>query len=132
MAILSTGKPGSAAVQIISLNSNSILIRNQDTGTKDKPDEHKCLPTAQVDKYVDLLISNTMNLSQNIKLATVAPIPIKQPSYINGIPRKTWTEDEFRRMNIVENLQNVVIGTFSYRWPEMDYFCEFKFPNNVM
>ncbi|KAG5595667.1 hypothetical protein H5410_036899, partial [Solanum commersonii] len=93
---------------------------------KDKPDEPKSLPTdlvcasAQGGKYVDLLKPNTMNLSQNIKHATVTPIPSKQPSYINGIPRITWTEDEVRQMNTIENLQYAVIGKFSYAWPEMD------------
>ncbi|KAH0655674.1 hypothetical protein KY285_030556 [Solanum tuberosum] len=61
-----------------------------------------------------------MNLSQNIKHAIVTPIPSKQPSYINGIPRITWTEDEVRQMNTIENLQYAVIGKFSYAWPEMD------------
>ncbi|KAH0698547.1 hypothetical protein KY284_012762 [Solanum tuberosum] len=89
-------------------------------------DETKSLPIdlvceyAQEGKYVDLLKPYTMNLSQNIKPATVTPIPIKQPSYINGIPRITWTEDEVRQMNTVENLHYAVIGKFSYGWPEMD------------
>ncbi|KAH0716707.1 hypothetical protein KY290_012974 [Solanum tuberosum] len=89
-------------------------------------DETKSLPIdlvceyAQGGKYVDILKPYTLNLSQNIKPATVTPIPIKQPSYINGIPRITWTEDEVRRMNTVENFQYAVIGKFSYGWPEMD------------
>uniref|UniRef100_A0A3Q7J6Y8 Uncharacterized protein n=1 Tax=Solanum lycopersicum TaxID=4081 RepID=A0A3Q7J6Y8_SOLLC len=89
MAILATGQPTSAAGPQISQNSNSIPISNQDTGTKDMPDEHNSLPTSQGGKYVYLLIPNTINLSQNIKPATVAPIPIKQASYINGVPRIT-------------------------------------------
>ncbi|KAG5574131.1 hypothetical protein H5410_063897, partial [Solanum commersonii] len=32
----------------------------------------------------------------------------------------TWTEEEVTRMNIIENLQYVVIGKFSYGWPELD------------
>ncbi|KAG5594237.1 hypothetical protein H5410_035469 [Solanum commersonii] len=127
MAILAIGRPTSTAGQQISLNSitqfpsllnsNSIPISNQDTGMEDKPDEPKSLPidlvcaSAQGGKYVDLLKPNTMNLSQNIKPATVTPIPIKQI---------TWTEDEVRRMNTIEKLQYAVIGKFSYRWPEMD------------
>ncbi|KAG5619976.1 hypothetical protein H5410_005194 [Solanum commersonii] len=89
-------------------------------------DETKSLPIdlvceyAQGGKYVDLLKPYTMNLSQNIKFATVTPIPIKQTSYINGIPRITWTEDEVRWMNTVGNLQYAVIGKFFYGWPEMD------------
>lgn len=99
MTILTTGHPFSVAGKQISLNSNSIPIMNQYTWKKDKPDKHKSLSTAHGGKYVDLLIPNTMNLSQNIKPATAAPIPIKQPSYINNIPRITWTEDEVRQMN---------------------------------
>ncbi|KAK6784982.1 hypothetical protein RDI58_018437 [Solanum bulbocastanum] len=109
MAIFATGQPALAAGQQISLNSstqfpslpnsNSIPISNQDTGTKDKPDEPKSLPT-------DLVCASAQGG--------------KYPSYINSIPRITWTEDEVRRMIIIENLQYAVIGKFSYGWPEMD------------
>lgn len=139
MAILATGQPASAAGQHISLNSishfpslpnsNSTPVSNQDTGMEDNssvPNECKSLPSdlvcesAQEGKYADLLKPNTMNLSQNTKTPTVTPIPIKKPLYINGIPRITWTEEEVKRMNTIENLQYAVIGKFSYGWPEMD------------
>lgn len=68
MDILVSGQPALATGQQISINSNSIPIRNQDSETKDNPDEHKSLSTAQGGKYVNLHIPNTMNLSQNINL----------------------------------------------------------------
>lgn len=88
----------SSLLQEIFNRSWPIPNSNKDTRTKDKPGEHKSLPTALGGKYVDLRIHNTMNLSQNIKPAIVAPIPIKHCSYNNGIPRITWTEDDVRRI----------------------------------
>ncbi|TMW98650.1 hypothetical protein EJD97_003692 [Solanum chilense] len=100
MDILVTGQPALAAGQKIYINSNSIPISNQDTGTKDNPDEHKSLPTAQGGKYVDLHIPNTANLSQNLNLLLLCL---------------------FRsRMNTIEHLQYAAIGKFFYGWPDMD------------
>ncbi|KAK4736998.1 hypothetical protein R3W88_000695 [Solanum pinnatisectum] len=50
----------------------------------------------------------------------VEPIPIKSPSYTNGIPRIVWTEEEVNRMNTIENLQFAVVGKFSYGWPTLE------------
>lgn len=41
-----------------------------------------------------------------------------------------WTKNEVDRMNIIENLQYVVIGEFSYGWPEIEEF-HIQIPNNV-
>lgn len=32
----------------------------------------------------------------------------------------TWTEDEVKRMNALENLQYAVIGKFSFGWPQLE------------
>uniref|UniRef100_M1DF82 DUF4283 domain-containing protein n=1 Tax=Solanum tuberosum TaxID=4113 RepID=M1DF82_SOLTU len=51
---------------------------------------------------------------------TVEPIPMKQLSYKDGIPRVIWTEEEVNRMNTLENLQYAVVGKFSYGWPNIE------------
>ncbi|KAG5600021.1 hypothetical protein H5410_031391 [Solanum commersonii] len=38
----------------------------------------------------------------------------------NGVPSVTWTEDEVKRMNALENLQYAVIGKFSFGWPQLE------------
>lgn len=47
-------------------------------------------------------------------------ISVKRPTFNNGIPRISWTEEEVRNMNIAENLQYAVIGKFTYGWPDLD------------
>lgn len=67
--------------------------------------------------YANLLKPlNPINPAQQI----VEPIPIKNLSYINGVPRVMWTEEEVDRMNTIENLQYTVVGKFSYGWPELE------------
>ncbi|KAH0729949.1 hypothetical protein KY289_001137 [Solanum tuberosum] len=43
-----------------------------------------------------------------------------KPTFNNGIPLVTWMEEEVTCMNIMENLQYVVIGKFSYECLELD------------
>ncbi|KAG5572391.1 hypothetical protein H5410_062157 [Solanum commersonii] len=47
------------------------------------------------------------------------PIPFKMPTLNNGVLRVTWTDDEVKRMNALENLQYAVIRKFSYGWPQL-------------
>ncbi|KAG5585572.1 hypothetical protein H5410_046006, partial [Solanum commersonii] len=49
----------------------------------------------------------------------VVPIPMKQVSYTNGVPRVQWTEEEVDRMNCIKNLQYAVVGKFSYGWTDL-------------
>lgn len=86
---------------------------------------------SQGGKYVDLLKPNTINLSQNIKPATVTPITIKPPSYMYDIQRITWTEDELRGLNTIENLQYAVIRKFPIGGKGLMIFG-LKFPKNEM
>ncbi|KAF3645599.1 hypothetical protein FXO37_20878 [Capsicum annuum] len=39
---------------------------------------------------------------------------------VNGIPRVMWMEKEVERMNIIKEFQYVIIGKFSYGWPDLD------------
>ncbi|XP_059281156.1 uncharacterized protein LOC132034819 [Lycium ferocissimum] len=50
----------------------------------------------------------------------VNPIDIKPITYVNGIPRVKWTENEVARMNLLQNLQFAVVSKFSYGWPELE------------
>ncbi|KAG5600016.1 hypothetical protein H5410_031386 [Solanum commersonii] len=58
------------------------------------------LPATQ--QYVDILKTNNAITILN---PTVEPIPMKQLSYKDGIPRVIWTEEEVNRMNTLEILQ---------------------------
>ncbi|KAK4727219.1 hypothetical protein R3W88_032136 [Solanum pinnatisectum] len=49
-------------------------------------------------------------LNMNSPTKVGSPIPYKTPTFNNGVPRVTWTEDEVKRMNVLENLQYTVIG----------------------
>lgn len=70
------------------------------------------------EKYANVLRNpNHVKSSSNIG---VAPIPMKTVSYVNGIPRIVWTEEEVKRTNTIENLQCAVIGKFSYGWPKLE------------
>lgn len=44
----------------------------------------------------------------------------KSASIKNGIHHVQWTEEEVDQMNKMENLQYVIIGKFSYGWPDLE------------
>ncbi|WMV08623.1 hypothetical protein MTR67_002008 [Solanum verrucosum] len=68
-------------------------------------------------KYSDMLKGDNSYID---KRNTLEPIAIKPVSFVNGIPRVTWTEEEVEKMNIMENLQLAIVGKFSYGWPELE------------
>lgn len=76
--------------------------------------------TLQEGRYVDLLKPSTIHIPKNNGKLRMEPIPIKKPTYHDGIPRITWTEEEVKLMNTIENLQYTVIGKFSYGWPDLE------------
>ncbi|KAK4717998.1 hypothetical protein R3W88_016336 [Solanum pinnatisectum] len=67
-------------------------------------------------QHVDILKANN---GTGTNSSTKNPIPIKKLCYNKGLPRVVWTKEELDRMNIIENLQDAVVGKFSYRWPEI-------------
>lgn len=68
--------------------------------------------------YVDLIKPSPA--IQQVDRDVAKGVSIKQPTFINGIPRVTWTKEEVTKMNVMENLQYAIIGKFSYRWPDLD------------
>lgn len=69
-------------------------------------------------KYVDL-IKEKANLHQENGSSAHA-IPVKHLSYVNGVPRVTWTEEEVNKINVIENPQYAIIGKLSYGWPNLE------------
>ncbi|KAG5631300.1 hypothetical protein H5410_003017 [Solanum commersonii] len=69
-------------------------------------------------EYATLLKPSGMNATDSNK--GLPTVPLKKPTFNNGIPWVTWTEEEVTRMNIMQNLQYVVVGKFSYGWSELD------------
>lgn len=83
-----------------------------------------CNPNTQAKTpldYSNILKPNTSNpLPGNaIGHAAVEPIPIRRLLFLNGQPLVNFTEAEVDRMNIIEGLQYVVVGKFSYGWPDL-------------
>lgn len=68
---------------------NDITRSHSSDNTKDKQN-----------KFVDLLKCET----HAKKLNTEVSINMKSRSYSDGIPRISWTEDEVKNMNIIEDL----------------------------
>lgn len=68
--------------------------------------------------FADVMKPKVMRI--NDKGVQEESIPIKDLSFINGIPRVTWSEDEVQKMTIMENLQYTVIGKFFHGWPELE------------
>lgn len=50
----------------------------------------------------------------------MSSIPFRKPVFNNSVPPVTWIDDEIKIMSISKNLQYVVIGKFSYGWPNLD------------
>ncbi|KAK4352387.1 hypothetical protein RND71_027905 [Anisodus tanguticus] len=48
------------------------------------------------------------------------PIPIEKITYIEEVPLVKWTEEEVKRMEILENIQYTIFGKFSHDWPEFE------------
>ncbi|KAK4737129.1 hypothetical protein R3W88_000826 [Solanum pinnatisectum] len=60
-------------------------------------------------------------------------LPLKPIMYLHGEPKIVWEEEEVEQMIINEKLQYVVVGKFSYGWPDILYLrrlipkqCELK------
>ncbi|KAG5601056.1 hypothetical protein H5410_032426 [Solanum commersonii] len=65
-------------------------------------------------------VSNLNFLATLRPSPTVAkPIPMKLIVFLHGEPRVIWEEEEVEQMIIKENLEFVVVGKFSYGWPEI-------------
>lgn len=71
-------------------------------------------------KYEDLIKHVSLNSPQLKKGDQANIIMVKKPTFNNGVPRITWTEEEVHNMNIIENLQYAIIEKFSYRWLELE------------
>ncbi|KAH0712179.1 hypothetical protein KY285_007785 [Solanum tuberosum] len=88
------------------------------------PDQFPHIRVPQNDKQTKAVKSAINNAEENNpkfdKRKTLEPIAITSVSFINGIPRVTWTEEEVEKLNIMENLQLAVVGKFSYGWPELE------------
>lgn len=52
-------------------------------------------------------------------LPTIQAVPIKPVSYLHGEPMIVWEQSEVDQMILREKFQYVVIGKFSYGWPDM-------------
>lgn len=50
----------------------------------------------------------------NVGVLKGSLVIFKKPTFNNGIPCVTWTEEEIRSMNISQNLQYAVVGKYSY------------------
>ncbi|KAH0754526.1 hypothetical protein KY290_024796 [Solanum tuberosum] len=118
MAILATGQPNLGAGQSNLLQDSSFpsLIQNSCLNLLIAPGlaTHD---THVINNYANVLKNHINNQAQK---AGIEPIPLKQLQYNNGIPRIVWTEEEVDRMNSLEDLQYVVVGKFSYGWPELE------------
>lgn len=68
--------------------------------------------------YANLLKPKTLNVPT--RLIDLPMIPFKPVTLLHGEPYIKWSEEEVAAMDVVENLQHVVVGKFSYGWPEMD------------
>lgn len=62
--------------------------------------------------------NNTMHANPSSKVI-VDPIPIKRVTFLHGEPFVKFTEAEVERMNVIEGLQYVVVGKFSYGWSDL-------------
>lgn len=51
--------------------------------------------------------------------ALIAPMPLKQVTYLHGKPRVIWEEEEVSQMITNEQLEFAVVGKFSYGWPDI-------------
>lgn len=75
---------------------------------------------SQLGADVNFLKPLHINASIENKRPNVEPIPIKNVTYIDGIPRVRWTKEEVDRMNIIEDLIYAVVGKFSYGLPDLE------------
>ncbi|WMV09668.1 hypothetical protein MTR67_003053 [Solanum verrucosum] len=65
-------------------------------------------------------------------------IPLKPITYLHGKPQVIWEQEEVNHMIVNENLEYVVIGKFSYGWPDIQDLrklipkqCELKEDCNI-
>ncbi|KAF3614904.1 hypothetical protein FXO38_35418 [Capsicum annuum] len=112
MANMAAGQPLSMADQPSFDNFTSLSTKGMESETLQ--------PTLLVLNYTNILKSKSVILGNNSSTHKVDPIPIKKQHFINGSPRVRWIEEEVNRMNIIKGLQYVVIGKFSYGWPDLE------------
>lgn len=53
------------------------------------------------------------------ELSNRIPVPMKPFTFLNGEPRVIWEEEEVSQMIVNEDLEYVVVGKFSYGWPDI-------------
>ncbi|KAG5579777.1 hypothetical protein H5410_050404 [Solanum commersonii] len=100
------------------------------------------LPTLHLWKLANQLCPLTIT---NLYANTLTPpiqktkwLPLKPITYLHGEPKIAWEEEEVEQMIINGKLHYVVIGKFSYGWPEIQDLrrliqkqCELKWKVNI-
>ncbi|KAH0666513.1 hypothetical protein KY285_027719 [Solanum tuberosum] len=117
---MAAGQPLSAGLALELYNDSAFpILRHTNAAPSNDGKSHGNLNEGKnfVPVYANMFKSDK---EKNTIMPAVEPIPIKQVSYNNGVPRIVWTEKEVDRMNIIENLQYAVVGKFSYGWPDLD------------
>ncbi|XP_060182956.1 uncharacterized protein LOC132612899 [Lycium barbarum] len=66
------------------------------------------------------IVNNDGNATMQTMENVIDPIPIKPVEIVDGEHVVEWREEKVDRMNIIEKLQYVVVGKFSYGWPELE------------
>uniref|UniRef100_M1DEC4 DUF4283 domain-containing protein n=1 Tax=Solanum tuberosum TaxID=4113 RepID=M1DEC4_SOLTU len=71
--------------------------------------------------FADIIKGHRMKdmIGKGKAIADVEHIPQKKPNLVRGIPTISWISSEIQRMNVLENLQLVVVGKFSYGAPNI-------------
>ncbi|KAH0677655.1 hypothetical protein KY285_025456 [Solanum tuberosum] len=69
--------------------------------------------------YSNFLKPNTMNNNSPSRTMTTT-INVKPITLLHSEPYLRWTESEVSKMNTIENMQHVIVGKFSYGWPDLD------------
>ncbi|KAH0642108.1 hypothetical protein KY290_033708 [Solanum tuberosum] len=120
MASQATGQPilvaGQSSLSINPENFPSLPLKP----STEPQDLTKDQAVSQLGAYANLLKPLHNNASIENKRPDVEPIPIKNVTYIDGIPRVRWTEEEVDRRNIIEYLTYAVLCKFSYGWPDLE------------
>uniref|UniRef100_M1CST3 Uncharacterized protein n=1 Tax=Solanum tuberosum TaxID=4113 RepID=M1CST3_SOLTU len=128
---MATGQPLSAGPVLELYNDSAFpILRHTKAAPSNDGKSHGNLNDGNnfVPVYANMLKSDK---EKNTIMPAVEPILVKQVSYNNGVPRIVWTEKEVDRMNIIENLQYAVVGSFrmvGLIWMN----CAYKFLSNAM
>ncbi|MCD9637525.1 hypothetical protein HAX54_020858 [Datura stramonium] len=63
--------------------------------------------------------SQTLRASLTNQGEMLPSIPIRDVHFVDRIPMIRWTEAEFPKMDVIENLNYSIVGKFSYGWPSL-------------